>query len=56
MAQLVFWDQLAQKGLLSPRPLHKCISWYLMSLFDSPYDSDWKEALFVKIGAKVLDL
>ena len=39
-----------------PRPQSQELFWDIIPLLDSSYDSGENEVLFVKIGARVLDL
>ena len=55
MAQYVFFAQVAQTELLGPRPQGQKIFWGFIILLDSSHNSWENEALFVKIGARVLD-
>ena len=56
IAGCVFWVQVTQMYFLGPRPKDQGIFWDFMILLDSSHDSWENEALFVKIGARVLDL
>ena len=52
----VFWVQLVQKLFIGPRPQGQGIFQDFIIWFDLSYDLGEDEVLFVKIGARVLDL
>ena len=56
IAGYVFWAQVTQLYLLGRGPQGEEILWGFMFLLDSSHDFWENEVLFVKIGARVLDL
>ena len=56
MAGYVFWVQAAHMYFLSPRPQDQEIFQDFIILLDSSHNSWKNEVLFVKIGARVLEL
>ena len=56
MAWYVFWAQVAQMQFLGSNPQGQDIFSDFMILLDSAHDSWEKEAMFVKIAARILEL
>ena len=56
MAWYFFWTKVAQIEFVDLRPQGQNVFWDFKILLDLPYDSRENNVLFVKIGAKFLDL
>ena len=56
MAGYIFWGQVAQMWFLASRPQDQDIFWDFIILLDLSHESGENKNLFLKIGARVLEL
>ena len=56
MAGYIFWVQVAQMWFLGSRPQDQDIFWDFIILLYSAHDFGKNEVLFVKTGARILDI